>query len=149
MTNNFLAFIPWVAAHATVIGYSGPGIPTVARFRPTWLQLVLWFVACIYTMQVEPRGYWRTALCGVGETASQFDRPSLMPLSVASCGRLQLGAQHYATSVDYWLQVVQWRLSGSVVENWSRNSYVAPDFSLAARVAVACSKDMACSEWRS
>ena len=32
---------------------------------------------------------------------SQLDLPSLTPLSVAGCGRLQLGGQHWATSVDY------------------------------------------------
>ena len=32
---------------------------------------------------------------------SQLDVPSLTPLSVAGCGRLQLGVTHWATSVDY------------------------------------------------
>ena len=40
-----------------------------------------------------------TGLQRVGVTASQVDLQSLMPLSVASCGRLQLGAAHRATSV--------------------------------------------------
>ena len=31
---------------------------------------------------------------------SQLDLP-LTPLSVAGCGRLQLGVPHWATSVDY------------------------------------------------
>ena len=35
----------------------------------------------------------------VGVTASQLDLPSLTPLSVAGCGRLQLGVAHWATSV--------------------------------------------------
>ena len=35
-----------------------------------------------------------------GET-SQLDLPSRTPLSVAGCGRLQLGVPHWATSVDY------------------------------------------------
>ena len=34
-------------------------------------------------------------------TASQLDLPSLTPLFVAGCGRLQLGAPHWATSEDY------------------------------------------------
>ena len=37
----------------------------------------------------------------VGGTTSQFDLPSLTPLSVAGYGRLQLGVPHWATSVDY------------------------------------------------
>ena len=32
---------------------------------------------------------------------SQLDLPSLTLLSVAGCGRLQLGVIHWATSVDY------------------------------------------------
>ena len=41
----------------------------------------------------------------VGGATSQLDLPSLTPLSVAGCGRLQLGVPHWATSVDYckWL----------------------------------------------
>ena len=35
----------------------------------------------------------------MGLTASQLDVPSLTPLSVAGCGRLQLGVTHWATSV--------------------------------------------------
>ena len=34
-----------------------------------------------------------------GGATSQLDLPSLTPLSVAGCGRLQLGVPHYATSV--------------------------------------------------
>ena len=33
----------------------------------------------------------------VGVTASQLNLPSLTSLSVAGCGRLQLGAVHWAT----------------------------------------------------
>ena len=36
---------------------------------------------------------------------SQLDLLSLMPLSIAGCGQLQLGAPHWATSVPL-LQVV-------------------------------------------
>ena len=32
---------------------------------------------------------------------SQFDLPSSSPLSVAGCGRLELGVPNLATSVDY------------------------------------------------
>ena len=38
---------------------------------------------------------------GWGGATSQLDLPSLMPLSIAGCGRLQLGASHWATSVNY------------------------------------------------
>ena len=38
----------------------------------------------------------------VGGATSQLDLPSLTTLSVAGCGRLQLGAPHWATSVDYY-----------------------------------------------
>ena len=34
-----------------------------------------------------------------GGCDSQLDLPSLTPLSVAGCGRLQLGVPHWATSV--------------------------------------------------
>ena len=36
-----------------------------------------------------------------GGAKSQLDLPSLTPLSVAGCGRLQLGVPHLAASVDY------------------------------------------------
>ena len=42
-----------------------------------------------------------TALCRVGGATNQLDLPSLTPLSVADCGRLQLGAPHWATTVNY------------------------------------------------
>ena len=53
---------------------------------------------------VELRGYCQghgTALCMVGGGTSQLDLPSLTPLSVADCGRLQLGSPNWATSVNY------------------------------------------------
>ena len=37
----------------------------------------------------------------VGCATSQWDLSSLTPLSVAGCGRLQLGVPHWATSVEY------------------------------------------------
>ena len=36
-----------------------------------------------------------------GDATSQLDQPYLTPLSVAGCGRLELGVPHWATSVDY------------------------------------------------
>ena len=42
----------------------------------------------------------------VGGGTSQLDLPSLTPLSVADCGRLQLGAPHWATSVNYCKQLI-------------------------------------------
>ena len=46
------------------------------------------------------RGAHRILPCvGWEVTASQLDLPSLTLLSVAGCGRLQLGAPHWATSV--------------------------------------------------
>ena len=35
----------------------------------------------------------------LGSATSQLDLPSLTPLSVPDCGRLQLGVPHYDTSV--------------------------------------------------
>ena len=55
-------------------------------------------VALIYTMHEALTGY--TAHEGGGAT-SQLDLPSLMSLSVAGCGRLQLGVPHWAASVHY------------------------------------------------
>ena len=52
---------------------------------------------------VELRG---TALCRVGGETSQLDLPSLTPLSVAGCGRLQQGAPHWATSLNYCKQLI-------------------------------------------
>ena len=54
--------------------------------------------ALIYTMH--------EALMGIlpiraGGANSQLDLPSLSPLSVASCGRLQLGVTQWTISVDY------------------------------------------------
>ena len=40
---------------------------------------------------------------GRGVTASQLDLPSLTPLFVAGCGRLQLEAAHWAT----WVTLLQ------------------------------------------
>ena len=42
----------------------------------------------------------------MGGATGQLDLPYLTPLSVAGCGRLQLGAQHLATSVNYCKQLI-------------------------------------------
>ena len=41
-----------------------------------------------------------------GSAAGKLDLPSLTPLSVAGCGRLQLGVPNWATSVDYRKQLI-------------------------------------------
>ena len=55
-------------------------------------------MACIHTLKVALSGY--CSVKGGGVTASQFDQPSLIPLSVAGCGRPQLGVTHWAASVS-------------------------------------------------
>ena len=42
----------------------------------------------------------------VGVATSQLDQPSLVQLSVAGCGRLQVGVPHWATSVYYCKQLI-------------------------------------------
>ena len=42
----------------------------------------------------------------VGGVTSQLDLPSLTPLFVADCGRLQLEVLHLAASVDYCKQFI-------------------------------------------
>ena len=42
----------------------------------------------------------------VGAATSQLDLPSLTLLSVAGCGRLQLGVHHWAASVDYCKRLI-------------------------------------------
>ena len=37
----------------------------------------------------------------VGGVTSQLDLPSITPLSVTGCGRLQLGVPHWITAADY------------------------------------------------
>ena len=61
---------------------------------------------CCQHLHRAIRGAQRVLPCvGWGVTANQFDLPSQTPLSVAGCGRLQLGAPDWATSVAL-LQVV-------------------------------------------
>ena len=72
-------------------------------YAPHWLQQVLRFVPRMCAEQyVELKGVPCVAW---GVATSQLDLPSLTALSVAGCGRLQLGALHLATSVAL-LQVV-------------------------------------------
>ena len=83
-----------------------PGIPKVAqsavRRSLSAANLVICSPHC--TVQyVELRGYY--PVLGGGAT-SQLDLPSLTPLSVAGCGRLQLGAPHWATSVNYCKKLI-------------------------------------------
>ena len=51
-----------------------------------------------------------------GGATSQLDLPSLTPLSLAGCGRLQLRVPHWATSKDYckWLIIDLW----SIISTW-------------------------------
>ena len=85
-------------------GVRWPGIPKVARSR---------FTECSKSCDLQPalhlaiRGaQGGTDMYIVGSATSQFDLPSLTPLSIAGCGRLQLGAPHWATSVNYCKQLI-------------------------------------------
>ena len=62
----------------------------VARLTPAVAELHR-FILC--TRRSGGTALW------VGGATSQLDLPSLTPLSVAGCGRLQLGVPHWATSV--------------------------------------------------
>ena len=49
----------------------------------------------------------------------RVDLPSLTPLSVAGCGRLQLGVPHCATSVDYGkCLIIDLTFCGSRFSTW-------------------------------
>ena len=52
------------------------------------------------------KGSEGTALKGVGVTASQLDRPTLTPLSVARWGRLQAEVAHWTIAVSLPTEVV-------------------------------------------
>ena len=67
-------------------------------FVPWLLQQVFRFVGRVYTAIRGPQGVLPMR---VGSVASQLDLPSLTPLSIAGCGRLQLGIPHWATSTYY------------------------------------------------
>ena len=74
------------------------GVPKVARSHLS---------QCSKSCDLQPAlngAIWSsggTARCRVGGATSQLDLQSLTPLSGAGCGRLQLGAPHWATSVNY------------------------------------------------
>ena len=91
-SGSFAATIPRVAAQTA----RWPGIPMVACSRRTGCSkscdLQPAFAACKWSSP-------STALCRMGVMVSQFHLPSLTPLSVAGCGRLQLEAANWATSV--------------------------------------------------
>ena len=87
--------IPGVAARAV----RWLGNPKVARSRLTQCSKSCDLQRALHC---AIRGaQWGTTLCRVGGATSQLDLPSLTPLSIAGCGRLQLGAPHWATSVNY------------------------------------------------
>ena len=76
-----------------------PGVPKVAHSRLT---------ECSKSCDLQPalhcaiRGAQGGLPCvGWGVRSCQLDLPSLTPLSVAGCGRPQLGAPYLATSVNY------------------------------------------------
>ena len=75
-----------------------PGLCSTYWTHDLWLafDLCKWYASD--TQGIMPCEGW-------GVTATQLDLPSLMPLSVAGYGLLQLGAAHWATSVSL-LQVV-------------------------------------------
>ena len=56
-------------------------------------------------MEVELRDYCPVNGGVVGVTAGQIDLPSMAPLSIASCGRLQLRVAHCITKVALLLVV--------------------------------------------
>ena len=72
-----------------------------------------------------------------GGATSQLDLPSVTPLSVAGCGRLQLGVPHWATSVDYckWL-IIDLTFCGSrfsagrllAIEDFTFYNIISSDF---------------------
>ena len=71
-----------------------------------------------------------TALCSVGVTEYQLELESLTILSVAGCGRLQLGAAHWPTSAAL-LQVyliIDSSFSGS--SHWVAHSHRRLNFNL-------------------
>ena len=76
-----------------------PGVPKVARSHLSQCSK-----SCYLQPAFELCNTWSsggTALCRVGGATSQLDLPSLTPLSVGDCGRPQLVAPHWATSVNY------------------------------------------------
>ena len=100
-------FIPWVAALAGWV----PLMWKVAGSIPGRGCNDLW---C--TVHEALRGY---NSCGWGVTASQLDLPSLTPLFVAGCNRLQLGVAHWVTSVALpQVVVIDPTNSGGRLSSW-------------------------------
>ena len=80
----------------TLSGHIGKVVASqaeVARLIPAAAE-----TAPIYTVHEAFLGVLPMRVEGV---TSQLDLPSLMPLSIAGWGQLQLGVPHRATSVDY------------------------------------------------
>ena len=88
-----LSVTHWVAAYARWL----PRMLKVARFQRSTPGCG--WVAQIYTYYA--RGAQGVLPMRAGEATSQLDLSSLMSLSVAGCGRMQLGVPHWATSVHY------------------------------------------------
>ena len=59
------------------------------------------FAICSPHLHREIRGAHGVLALRVGVRQVNWTKPSLTPLSVAGCGRLQLGVLHWATSIDY------------------------------------------------
>ena len=76
-----------------------PGVPKVARSHLSQCSKSCDLQPALNCAICGARG--GTAVCRVWGATSQLDLPSLTPLSVAGCGRLQLGAPHWATSENY------------------------------------------------
>ena len=88
------SFIDFTASIYTLSGRIGKVVASHAE-RCTF-ESRLW-LSC--TDLYYARGAQRVQPMRVGGAPSQLDLPSLTPLSVAGCGRLQLGVPHWATSV--------------------------------------------------
>ena len=85
-----------------------PSVPKVSGSHPAYYTLEFWraFACASDARRVLPCN-------GKGVTPSQLDLPSLMPLSVAGCGRLQLLAVHWTTLVALL----------ELVDNWSHEQW--------------------------
>ena len=103
----FILQLPW--SFYTLSGHTGnalPGIPKVAGSLPSGCSKSCDLEPAFPTLQyVGLKGY--SPVYG-GVTASQSDLPSLTPLSVAICGRLQLRAPHRGTSAALLQVVYNW-----------------------------------------
>ena len=81
----------------TLSGSTGKVVASHAKISRSSLGLTEAVPIYMYCALVALRGY--CPVRGEGLTASQLDLPSVTPLSVAGCGRLKLGATHWATWV--------------------------------------------------